>query len=236
VRHGKGHVKVLLVGRFGRNLDLDRTALRRSEVELIPSSATPDTLNLAQREPIDLVVIDAARDAAECVYLCLNLKTLPVTDDIPVVMVIRPSQREDVERARPDLIVERPLTTADLLTIVRRFTMVQERRHDRYPINLRFTFESEDFRGQAFSRVLSAGGAFLKTDRPMPVGTRLRVVFRLPGDQREIRCKAVVRNTRLDDPAEQNPGFGIEFEELGNGDQYRLTCFIDSLTRRVSGL
>lgn len=43
-----------------------------------------------------------------------------------------------------------------------------------------------------FTRDLSAGGVFLRAERPFPIGTRLSLTFGLPGRQRRVRAMGEV--------------------------------------------
>ena len=97
-------------------------------------------------------------------------------------------------------------------------------------VNLRFTYEADQRMSQAFSRDLSAHGAFLKTDRMLPLGTQLELTFRIPGVDEQVRCAAIVRGTAntLGEPA----GIGIEFENLADRDRKRLEYFIDHCKHR----
>jgi uncharacterized protein (TIGR02266 family) len=235
VKRRSGHVRILLVGEGGRNLDLDRTALRRSEVSLVICRPSADLLNVVQREPVDLVVLDTFGDCDRALTLADDLKTLPMTDDIPLLVICDRHERPAAEKVRPDAILERPLQTRELLRAVQRFTVLQEHRFERYPVNLRFRFLVDGRSGQAFSHVVSAGGAFLKTDLPLSIGTRMQLGFHIPGDPHEIRCTGVVRNKDKDDPDDCNPGFGIEFEELSQADRRRLDEFLIGFERHVSG-
>lgn len=63
-------------------------------------------------------------------------------------------------------------------------------------------------------RDLSAGGLFVSTRDPMPVGTVVEMLFSLP--EGEIRMKGIVRFS------EKERGFGVEFTKMGPTDRARL--------------
>ncbi len=63
-------------------------------------------------------------------------------------------------------------------------------------------------------RDLSAGGVFVSTRDPIPVGTALQMLFSLP--EGEIRVQGVVRFSAKD------RGFGVEFTKMGPSDRARL--------------
>jgi c-di-GMP-binding flagellar brake protein YcgR len=72
--------------------------------------------------------------------------------------------------------------------------------------------------------VLGAGGAFLVLGRDYPVGSLLRVQFRLPSVDDEIACTAVVRNGVV------GQGLGVEFIDISLRDQGQVATFVAQLT------
>ena len=66
-----------------------------------------------------------------------------------------------------------------------------------------------------FSANLSIGGMFIETARPLPLGTRFRLRFYLPGFEEPVDTDAEVRWVL--DPDFEGPlpcGMGIKFEAL----------------------
>ena len=61
---------------------------------------------------------------------------------------------------------------------------------------------------------LSAGGVFVTTRDPIPVGTVVEMLFSL--HEGEIRMKGIVRF------CSEKRGFGVEFTEMGVSDRARL--------------
>ena len=71
------------------------------------------------------------------------------------------------------------------------------------------------------------------SDRALAHGTRLELRFTIPGQGREIRCRALVRQAApVQADAYQAQGVGVEFEGLEAGDQERLQEFIERNTPR----
>jgi uncharacterized protein (TIGR02266 family) len=130
-------------------------------------------------------------------------------------------------QTRADVVLGKPLKRRELFDAVRRFIPLPSRRTLRVFINLRFRYTANDRMAQAFSRDLSIRGTFLKTDRTLPLGTRLVLQFCLPGLAEEMRCSGVVRNTCSTTRAADPGGIGIEFEELRDRDRELLAAFID---------
>ena len=64
------------------------------------------------------------------------------------------------------------------------------------------------------------GGMFIKTERPMAVGTAFMLRIQLPGGRRTIETEAEVRWTLpCDVAAPMNPGMGIRFDGLSTIDK-----------------
>ncbi len=228
---GQQTLSLLLVGRVEPFLDFHSSVLKRNQIGVTSAAPGPEVLNLVQRGAYDLIFVDERPTPDAAWELVHNLKSLPMTDDVPVVLIS--SAAVDVDPAgRPasDALLERPFRERQFLDTIRHFSPLRERRHHRYPVNLRFSFRGAGRSGQAFSRVISYSGAFLKTDRTVPRGTRLELSFRLPGEGLPIECAAVVRNTVEwgVDPS-VTPGFGVEFEELAGPDDARLAAFLAAL-------
>jgi len=72
-------------------------------------------------------------------------------------------------------------------------------------------------------RDLSAGGVFIATSIPVPIGTVLEMLFALP--EGETRIHGVVRY------ADKENGIGVEFTRMGAGDHARLQELIRRLKR-----
>lgn len=68
---------------------------------------------------------------------------------------------------------------------------------------------------------LSEGGAFFPRSIPHPVGARLSLTFRLPGDAQAVSCEGEVVNV----PDQQRLGMGVRFLDLSSEDAQRLAAF-----------
>jgi uncharacterized protein (TIGR02266 family) len=86
--------------------------------------------------------------------------------------------------------------------------------------------EEQHDHGTYFQRAanLSAGGIFLEHTIPHPVGTRVRLAFKLPGDEQPIRVVGEIVNAVEAEP----PGMGLKFVDLPADVRRRLDGFISS--------
>jgi CheY-like chemotaxis protein len=226
---------ILFVGDILESLQLERTFLERQDVTIAVAGHGASAIAEAGLHGPELIVIDAAPDGAG-IETCRALKADAGTRAVPALLVTSPERAGACRAAGADSLVFKPLAQEDVLRAIRRFVELPERAAVRCSANLRFTFRTDrDETGQAFSRSLSSSGAYLKSDRPPATGSRLELLFHLPGDEREIACGGVVRHTKGEE-AHAGPGFGVEFVEIGGLDRARLEAFCVSQSKRPFAL
>jgi uncharacterized protein (TIGR02266 family) len=67
---------------------------------------------------------------------------------------------------------------------------------------------------------MSIGGMFIQTRNPLPIGTRFRLRFRIPGRAKAVETLAEVRWVlKPEESGPMKPGMGVQFEELATGDR-----------------
>ena len=72
------------------------------------------------------------------------------------------------------------------------------------------------------------GGMFIKTDRPLAVGTRFLLKFQLPGSGRAIAAEAQVRWTLpVEVAAPMTPGMGVRFGRLSHQDRSAVEALLE---------
>jgi CheY-like chemotaxis protein len=214
---------ILLVDDVAFHLETERTFLRRRDVKVLTSGQGPQLLALAREGRPDVAVLDLR--TPDGIRLCRSLKAEKVTESVPVVAVASRLGEFEAMSAGADVLVFEPISRGEMLDALRGFVHFPERRQPRCNANLRFTFAHENDIGQAFCRSLSSSGTFLKTDWSPPEGSELSLRFSLPGDDREIGCRGIVRSLERGDHA-VHPGFGVEFREIAPSDLERLEEFI----------
>ena len=69
--------------------------------------------------------------------------------------------------------------------------------------------------------VLGAGGALLDVGELYPVGSLLRLRFRVPPRFDDVICKSIVRNGL------EGKGVGVEFLDLSSRDRDRVSAFVE---------
>ena len=103
----------------------------------------------------------------------------------------------------------------------------ERRAQERLPIRLRVEYEClEDFLTDYTANV-SIGGMFIETSRPLPLGTRFRLRFHLPGFEEPVDSEAEVRWVL--DETDTGPlpaGMGVRFEGMTPELQARIAELI----------
>ena len=101
------------------------------------------------------------------------------------------------------------------------------RRYLRKPIRVKVTEKVSGLFEHFASTNISAGGMFLKTDRPFAIGSNLKIEFSLPGDEEPIRADAqVARTMPPGNFHDYHAGMGIVFTAIEEEDRKRIEDFI----------
>jgi uncharacterized protein (TIGR02266 family) len=105
----------------------------------------------------------------------------------------------------------------------------ERRAQDRHPIRLQVEYEClEDFLTD-YSANLSVGGMFIETARPLPLGTRFRLRFTLPGFDAPVDSEAEVRWVLDEDLGGPLPrGMGVRFKGMDPSLQARIATLLES--------
>lgn len=102
------------------------------------------------------------------------------------------------------------------------------RRWERTDVNIAVACSGRDEAIQDFARKLGAGGIYIETTRPKPVGSRVELQFNLPGIEQPVDLAGEVAWIREVDRATPG-GMGIAFE----GVEDQLRSQIDRLVRAM---
>lgn len=218
---------VMIVSEAPAEPVLNSAFLCQPHIRLLSSGPDEDGLRLARRKQPSLIIEDLQAPDVHGLAFCRDLRAHPVTRRIPLILVADPTLHGEARAANADALLDKPLVRGEYFNAVRRFIPLPKRRTERIAANLRFTYDVGGHQGQAFSRDISPSGAFIKSDRVLPVGTRLTVRFCLPGTWDALQCTAIVRfNSQGTGHPAPLGGFGIEFEGLGEDDAERLDVFL----------
>jgi len=99
-------------------------------------------------------------------------------------------------------------------------TTIEKRMHPRAPLIAKVEIESAGYAFLAVTEDISSGGMRIATANPSGVGHTLQLTFVLPGTERRIRVRAVVRHVV------KNSAMGVHFQDLASEDLATLRDFL----------
>jgi uncharacterized protein (TIGR02266 family) len=104
----------------------------------------------------------------------------------------------------------------------------ERRRERRVPVQIQIQYKTADGFFQDYMRNLSLGGIFIQTAKPLPMNTKLRVEFCLPGMADPITADGIVVHTlrvgRTKSPSVS--GMGIRFSALEPSSKQLLESYL----------
>lgn len=105
---------------------------------------------------------------------------------------------------------------------------MEQRTLRRLPIRVLVEYEHvEDFLND-YTANISVGGMFIKTEKPLEVGTRFRLRFRVPGKKRPIETYGEVRWAMPpEDAGPMTAGMGVRFDPLSASDARHVRDMIE---------
>ena len=103
----------------------------------------------------------------------------------------------------------------------------------RAPIELKVEYKRLNSFFADYTRNISKGGTFIRTDKPLPIGTEFRFVLAVPKltSPLELRGKVqwIVRPTDEAAASEPGPGMGIGFVYESEADRERVEAVVEQL-------
>ncbi len=83
-----------------------------------------------------------------------------------------------------------------------------------------------------FAENISEGGLFIKTEKPLEVGTEITIEFLLPILEEPIRVKGRVEwHTDLPGVKHKHSGMGVSFQELSDEDKEKINRVVRELRK-----
>jgi type IV pilus assembly protein PilZ len=113
-------------------------------------------------------------------------------------------------------------------------TSSERRREPRAPIELRIEYKRMNAFFADYARNISHGGTFIRTDKPLPVGTEFRFLLAVPSLPEPLalvgRVQWVVASPgAAGAPAGAEPGMGIGFIFRSEAERHRVLGVVEKL-------
>ena len=112
-----------------------------------------------------------------------------------------------------------------------------QRAEMRVPIQLRVAYERLNSFFADYTKNISRGGTFIRTNRPLPVGTDFVFHLSLPGAEEPLSLRGRVQWVVSPEAAteEQEPGMGIGFLYDSEADRQRIEGEVEQMMIRSLG-
>lgn len=108
------------------------------------------------------------------------------------------------------------------------------RRADRLQHELLVAYRTVDGFITDWAVNISRGGIFINTRKPLAVGTTVRLIISLPDTAFPFDLTGrVARVNEYDNPSNQVPGMGIEFQDVDDEKRERIERFVDRLRQEL---
>lgn len=114
-----------------------------------------------------------------------------------------------------------------LVTIVERFIMMMERtrgfasrKEQRVKKALSLKYKDRQAFVKAYTKDISGGGLYIKTDKPLEIGEEFSLKLQIPDVEEalQIKCQVVWAREQTEDPKEKPTGMGVKFCEMTEKD------------------
>ncbi len=209
-------MKILLVDDTDLFLDLERSYLDRSSFIISTAQSGPEAISAIRSKRPTLVILDLLMPGMDGDEVCRKIKSDPLTNTIPIIMVSSdqdPEMRERCYSAGCDAFVPKPLKRDELLDAIEKTIVIAKRRFPRIPTHLLSDVRHDGKDRQLWIHTISKGGIFLEADPAPPVMARLDVTFSLPDVEEKISAQVKVKwqgTVRENSPF----GVGCQFTEI----------------------
>jgi type IV pilus assembly protein PilZ len=141
----------------------------------------------------------------------------------------RPESNDDAGASEASVVAEQLDNSSEL--------HVEKRSSLRSAITLRVDYKRLNTFFADYTKNISKGGTFIRTAKPLEVGTQFVFVLSFPASEGQLRLKGEVMWTVADDrsTSEQPSGMGIRFLFVDDGERERVSSFVEKLMSEALG-
>jgi CheY-like chemotaxis protein len=223
--------ELLLVDDVKLFLQLGKTMVSREDFVVHTAMNGDEALQLARKNRVDVILLDLYMPGMDGDEVCREIRSDPLTENIPVIMVTTESDGEGRRRcfyAGCDDFMTKPVRADILNRAVDRQLAERERTHQRTDVVLPCLLDNG--RDPVSTRIftLSAGGAYVEMDPPPLPDTHHMLTFTLPEATERISVEALARWNRMQ-PGQRPSGSGFEFVDMGEKNYDRLNTWVEDL-------
>lgn len=227
--------KVLLVDDVKLFLELEKTLLNRSNLQIFTASSGQEALEIHKREKADLILCDLYMPGMNGDEVCKIIRSDDDLKKVSIIMVTTSAKSDDIDRcvkAGANDYITKPINPSELLKKVGMYINISVRRDIRILARIGVQglkgMGPESFLGNTLN--ISMSGVLIETSNSLTIGDAVSCSFFVPGNTTPITASGeVVRKTNSNQPGMN--GYGIKFADLKEEDKR----IIDSYIKRHPG-
>ncbi|WP_224961329.1 response regulator [Geomonas subterranea] len=227
--------KILLVDDTRLILELEKSFLKMSHVDVITAGNGAEALELVRKDPPDLIFMDLNMPVMDGISCCTLLKSDPFLSSIPVVMITTAGNDQDRVRAQQagcDNFLTKPIDRRLFLDMARKYTDAVDRREARIPCQIPVLFLLQQSPVGAHALDIGDGGAFLASREEVVLNDELRIAFFLEtGEVPLLEMKGRVAWVNQEGKrvhAGLPTGFGVEFVDAAQWQKDELKRYVEA--------
>jgi uncharacterized protein (TIGR02266 family) len=226
--------KVLLADDVELFLELEKSFLKRADIDLLVARDGQQALDLTRLHRPNVVFLDLYMPVLEGDDCCRSIKGYPELSDVKVIMVTTAGKPEEMQRCRDagcDEILLKPINRSEFMGLARKYLQIEVRSDARLKAEVRvFYGPTPQKMLENFSVDLSTGGLFVHSAAPLDVNEEMTLRFTLPDKSGNVSCKARVAWVN-DAERPRKPalptGMGVQFVDLSLDDMHTIRRFLE---------
>ncbi len=224
-----GTLKILFVDEKRITSDLEKAGYRKVGAHISQATNFNQAKDMLQKEAVDVIVINFDYSEIDASGMCEHFKKQRDTSTIPIIFTsVQPLPKRVTARDNgPDLFIETPVPREFFIEQVR--NLLEEKTRGTERVNHEGSV-SFDYQGKIIEcsiQDVSKSGILLTTEINIDAGTKISLIFSLPGYKKPIKVEGeVVRRINADSRKNTPAGLGIRFEDFNGDSQKRLEKYI----------
>lgn len=214
-------MKILLVDDVAFFRDVMRDYFRRTPVTMSFAESGQQAIDLALKDPPDLIYMDVGMPGMSGIEACRRIKAQPRLARIPVLLIFTPDRdatEDEVKASGCDGYLKKPFGREEFLNLGHRYLYHIERRERRVPCQMTvdFVISGKAYQGRGVD--LSLHGLYIEFRDEIPPQKLVEVSFILPTiSPHRVRAKGRVAWVNQGFPRKNlniPQGFGIEIQSI----------------------